>query len=151
MTEARLTRDYCEADAVAIELRTQLPAIDAYDALFQTTGWTSRQPVTPEILALSLEKSWYCVFAYDGDELVGAGHVVTDGRLHAILYDVIVAPDHQHQGIGKLIVGRLVQKCLEAQIRTIQLFCAPGKQAFYEQLGFVARPADGPGMQFKGK
>ncbi len=136
---------------MTIELRTELPDIDEYAALFHTAGWRFRRPVTPEILLLSLEKSWYCVFAYDGNELVGAGRVVTDGLLHAILYDVIVAPARQRQGIGKLIVDRLVQKCLEAQIGSIQLFCAPGKQAFYEQLGFAVRPPDGPGMQFQGK
>ena len=133
-----------------IELRTVLQDINEYMALLQTTGWRFRRPVTLEVLALSLEKSWYCVFAYDGDELVGAGRVVTDGLLHAILYDVMVAPQRQRQGIGKLIVDRLVQKCLEAQIGTIQLFCAPGKQPFYELLGFAVRPVDEPGMQYRG-
>ena len=132
-----------------IEYRSDLPPINQYFELFQTTGWKFRRPVTREVLALALVKSWYCLFAWDGDKLVGTGRICTDGLLHAIIYDVVVAPDCQRKGIGKQIMERLVQKCLDAQIGTIQLFCAKGKQAFYEQLGFVVRPADGPGMQYQ--
>ena len=132
----------------AIDYRNDLPPIDQYVALFQTTGWTFRRPVTPEVLALSLEKSWYRLFAYDGERLVGAGHIVTDGVLHAIIYDVIVAPDYQRRGIGRQLVQRLVQTCLDAQIGMIQLFAARGKQRFYEHLGFRVRPAEAPGMQY---
>ena len=69
--------------------------------------------------------------------------------MHAIIYDVIVHPDHQRRGIGREIMQRLVQRCLDVQIGVIQLFCAKGKQAFYEQLGFVVRPDDAPGMQYR--
>lgn len=131
-----------------IEYSTTVPPIDDYVALFRSTGWTFRRPVTPDVLALSLEMSWYCVFAYDGDQVVGAGRVVTDGWLHAIIYDVMVLPTYQRQGIGREIMQRLLKQCLDAQIGTIQLFCARGKIAFYEQLGFFVRPDDGPGMQY---
>ena len=134
---------------MTIEFTTDLPLLATYWDLFRTTGWKFRRPVTAEVLALALQKSWYCLFAYDGDKLVGSGRICTDGLLHAIIYDVIVATDYQRQGIGKQIMERLVQKCLEAQIGTIQLFCAKGKLAFYEQLGFVVRPDDAPGMQYR--
>lgn len=133
-----------------IDYTTVVPHIDDYVALFASTGWTFRRPVTPDVLALSLERSWYCVFAYDGPKLVGAGRVVTDGWLHAIIYDVMVLPAYQGQGIGREIMQRLLQRCLDAQIGTIQLFCAAGKQPFYEKLGFVVRPSDKPGMQYQG-
>jgi len=135
---------------MTIEYNSVVPPIDEYYALFQSTGWTFRRPVTPDVLALSLEKSWFCVFAYDGPKLVGSGRVVTDGWLHAIIYDMMVLPAYQRQGIGREIMRRLLQKCLDAQIGTIQLFCAEGKQAFYEKLGFVVRPSDKPGMQYQG-
>ena len=133
-----------------IDYSTVTPPLDDYVTLFQSTGWTFRRPATPDVLALSLEKSWFCVFAYAGTKLVGSGRVVTDGWLHAIIYDVMVLPAYQRRGIGREIMQRLLQKCLDAQIGTIQLFCAHGKQAFYEKLGFVVRPDDGPGMQYRG-
>jgi GNAT superfamily N-acetyltransferase len=132
-----------------ITFTSDLPPIEKYLSLFLTTGWTFMRPVTPDVLQLSLEKSWFCLFAWDGDKLVGAGRICTDGVLHAIIYDVIVAPDHQRQGIGRELVGRLVQTCLDAQIGTIQLFSASGKQSFYEHLGFAVRTPDAPGMQYR--
>jgi hypothetical protein len=33
----------------------------------------------------------------------------------------------------------------------VQLFSARGKRDFYERLGFVARPDDGPGMELSGR
>ena len=132
-----------------ISYTTTLPPINAYYELFQTTGWSFRRPLTREVLAIALVKSWYCLFVWDGDKLVGTGRICTDGLLHAIIYDVIVNPDYQRRGIGKQIMERLVQKCIDAQIGSIQLFSAKGKQAFYERLGFVARPDDAPGMQYQ--
>ena len=133
---------------MSIAYRTELPPMDKYLALFQTTGWSFSRPVTAEVLQMALEKSWYCLFAWDGDELVGTGRICTDGVLHAIVYDVIVAPDYQGQGIGAEIMRRIIEKCLEAQIGTIQLFSAAGKQGFYEKLGFAVRAPDASGMQY---
>jgi GNAT superfamily N-acetyltransferase len=134
---------------MAIEYRTELPPIDKYVTLFHTTGWSFRRPVSAGVLQMALERSWYCLFAWDGNALVGTGRVCTDGLLHAIIYDVIVAPDYQGRGIGAEIMNRIMQKCLEADIGTIQLFAAAGKQGFYEKLGFAVRPADAPGMQYR--
>ncbi len=66
-----------------------------------------------------------------------------------MIYDLIVAPDYQRQGIGGEILDRLVKRCQEVHIREIQLFCARGKHEFYEQHGFEARPDDAPGMQYR--
>jgi hypothetical protein len=49
--------------------------------------------------------------------------------------------------VGGLILDRLVERCIEAGIRDIQLFCAGGRRSFYERRGFAARPEDAPGMQ----
>jgi N-acetylglutamate synthase-like GNAT family acetyltransferase len=90
------------------------------------------------------------VSGYDEDRLVGFGRMVSDS-IHAIIYDLIVAPNHQRQGIGCEILDRLVQHCRTAHIRDIQLFCAAGKRAFCERHGFVARADDAPGMQYHPK
>jgi ribosomal protein S18 acetylase RimI-like enzyme len=68
--------------------------------------------------------------------------------MHAMIYEVIVAPEFQQQGYGTQIVELLVNKCLAANIHDIQIFSAPGKQSFYEKLGFVIRPPNAPGMDY---
>jgi GNAT superfamily N-acetyltransferase len=134
---------------MTIRYQTFPPIPAEYFALFETTGWNAQAQLTPHDLAKALIGSWYMVSAYDEGRLVGFGRVVTD-TIHAMIYDLIVTPDHQRQGIGGEILDRLVKHCQEAHIRDIQLFCARGKRAFYEQHGFEARPDDAPGMQYRG-
>lgn len=131
-----------------IEYRTSVPSIENYYALFETTGWNRDYTVTPEELARALAGSQYHVTAYDGERLVGSGRLITDGVLHAMLYDMIVHPDYQGRGIGSTILGMLVQWCTMAGIRDIQLFCSRGKSAFYGKAGFNPRPPNAPGMSY---
>ena len=74
---------------------------------------------------------------------------MSDGVLYAVLVDVIVHPEFQRRGIGAEIVKRLVDACIEAGIREIQLFSATGKTQFYERLGFQVRSAQAPGMRYQ--
>jgi GNAT superfamily N-acetyltransferase len=80
---------------------------------------------------------------------VGTGLVLSDGAMHALIVDVIVLPEMRGHGVGTEIMKRLVARCREAGILQIQLFSARGKRGFYERLGFVARPDDGPGMELR--
>ena len=103
----------------------------------------------PDELARAIANSWYLVAVYDEDRLVGFGRVVSDGVLHAMIYDLIVASDYQHRGIGTQVLNMLIPQCLEYNIRDIQLFCARGKRHFYEKFGFVARPDEASGMHYR--
>ena len=134
---------------MTISYRTELPATDQFAALYATTGWNSEHPLSRAELAKALEASWYAVSAYDGARLVGFGRVVGDGVMYAMIHDMIVVPEYQGQGIGAHILQMLVDTCLRANIRDIQLFSARGKRQFYEHHGFVVRPDDGPGMQYR--
>lgn len=122
-----------------------------YLRLFETTGWNSTYQADAAALERALQGSYYLVAAWDGDELVGFGRVVSDGVLYAMIYDMIVTPDYQGHGIGTAILERLVMKCRVDGIREIQLFSARGKAPFYRKRGFVERPPDGPGMRWMGE
>jgi len=117
--------------------------------LFQTTGWNEEYLLSRNELMKAVSQSWYCVCAYDQDALVGFGRIVSDGILHAMIYDLIVLPSYQKCGIGSRILDMLVRKCRDTGIRDIQLFCAQGKQRFYEKRGFVSRPDNAPGMDYR--
>ncbi len=131
-----------------IEFQTVPPSQEQYSALFETTGWNREYHATPDELGQALVNSQFVVSAYDGQELVGVGRVLTDGVLHAMIYDMIVLPRYQHRGIGTRILQQIIHWCEAAGIRDIQLFCAEGKSSFYEKNGFHQRPADAPGMQY---
>ncbi|MGC9970825.1 MAG: GNAT family N-acetyltransferase [Bryobacteraceae bacterium] len=133
-----------------LEYRESLPDPSEYFALFESAGWNQEYGLTPGELHGAVGRSWFLLTAYWEGRLVGTGRVISDGVLHALIVDVIVLPEYQGSGIGTSIMARLIERCLDARIRDVQLFCARGKAPFYRRLGFVDRSADAPGMDFKG-
>ena len=129
----------------------EFPSQDAYFNLFESTGWFRERKPTKEELILTLRRSYFFVVAYDDDKAVGSGRVVSDGILHAMIYDMIIDPDYQRKGIGTKILNMIIDKCLEDNIGDIQLFCAKGKKEFYLKNGFEIREEDAPGMQYNRK
>lgn len=125
-----------------------MPSTDELWRVFDTTGWNEEYHLAPDELRSAFEASWLVAGAYTEDRLVGVGRVVSDTAVHAMVYDLIVVPECQGTGIGEMLLSRLVDRCVTAGIRDIQLFCAKGKRSFYEKRGFVARSEDAPGMQY---
>jgi predicted N-acetyltransferase YhbS len=76
---------------------------------------------------------------------------VAGGIMHAMIYELIVAPSHQRIGIGTTILKALIQKCVVSGIRDILLFCAQGKSEFYQKRGFVVRAEDALDMEYNSK
>jgi GNAT superfamily N-acetyltransferase len=136
-------------EGMNIDYQIGVPAIEPYFALYETTGWNREYTITPDELGRVLAASQYVVAAYDEGKLIGSGRVVTDGVLHAMLYDVIVHPDYQGHGIGSAILGMLVQWCCCSNIRDIQLFSTRGRSSFYGKNGFNPRPQNAPGMSYE--
>ncbi|MGA3031380.1 MAG: GNAT family N-acetyltransferase [Candidatus Limnocylindrales bacterium] len=135
---------------LAVEYRAELPTVEEFERLFRSSGWTEALEVPADRLAAALPHAWYAVCARRGGQVVGTGLVLSDGVLHALIVDVIVLPEMRGNGIGTEIMNRLVTRCREAGVVQVQLFSARGKRGFYERLGFVARPDDGPGMELGG-
>lgn len=133
---------------MALEFRTDMPTTEEFWKLFLTTGWNKDYQLSPEELIAAIVNSWFTLSLYVHGILVGFGRVISDGKMHAMIYEVIVDPDYQQQGFGMRIVDMLVKKCLEANIHDIQLFSAPEKQSFYEKCGFLVRPSNAPGMDY---
>lgn len=77
--------------------------------------------------------SFFVVFAFDDEKMVGFGRAISDGVYQAAIYDVAVLPDYQGKGIGKLIVNAIVEN---GQGYNFILYASPGKEKFYEKLNF---------------
>ena len=126
--------------------RNTLPEEDQYWQLFDTTGWNEEYQKTSDQLMETLERSFYFVQCYTGDRLIASGRVVSDGILYGMIYDIIVDPEFESQGIGSEITKRLIEHCLEHNVRNIQLFSAKGKMPFYKKFGFEAGRKGAEGM-----
>jgi N-acetylglutamate synthase-like GNAT family acetyltransferase len=132
-----------------IDYCTTCPESEEYYKLFLTTDWNDEYCFTKEEIEQSIRNIWYTISAYAGKELIGSGSILSDGIHHALIVNMIVHPDYQNQGIGTAILRLLVKKCRECRIRDIQLFAVENKYGFYKKSGFVARPDNAPGMQFR--
>ncbi len=130
-------------------LTTSLPTQHEYFNLFETTGWNKDYKLTLEELYQSILNSSYCISAHVDDNLVGFGRILSDGIVHAVLFDVIILPEFQRNGIGSRIMEKLLEECRKNKIRDIQLFCANGKLEFYKKFGFEVRSEDSPGMEIR--
>jgi len=133
----------------SFDFKHTLPPKEAFYILFESTGWNTEHHLDQDRLFEALSESQCMVSAYHNDTLVGFGRTISDGVLHALIIDVIVLPEYQQKGIGREIMNRLMEYCRVRDIKDIQLFCAKGKAAFYEKLGFTRRPDDAPGMEIK--
>lgn len=89
----------------------------------------------PEVLSITFPNSKFKCFVYKGGQLVGAGRAIADGVDTAYLADVAVHPDLQGLGLGKAIIRRLVE--MADGHRKVILYANPGKEGFYEKLGFL--------------
>jgi len=84
-------------------------------------------------LEIAFRNSEVRCFAYAGERLVGAGRAISDGALRAAIFDMVVLPEYQGQGIGTKILKYLVE---HAEAEIIMLFANPGKEPFYGRFGF---------------
>ncbi|WP_053368881.1 GNAT family N-acetyltransferase [Bacillus sp. FJAT-27245] len=104
--------------------------VKLYDAL----NWNSLN-LTVEEMGKMCRQSWFAVYAFDGERLVGMGRVISDGVINGVICGVCVHPDYQSNGIGGEIVDRLARHCEENRIIP-QLMCSENLEPYYEKHGF---------------
>ncbi|WP_054699992.1 GNAT family N-acetyltransferase [Desulfosarcina cetonica] len=88
----------------------------------------------PEKLKIAAENSHTVCSAFTGQKIIGFGRAISDGQYQSAIYDVVVLPEFQNQGVGKLIMESLLEKLPKSG--PVLIFVAPGKQEFYRKLGF---------------
>ncbi len=121
------------------------PTVAEYQSIRLTTGWDM---LSDEAVQQALDRSLYSVCLLHHNEVIGCGRVVGDGGLYFYVQDVIVLPEYQSNGGGKLLMDAIMHY-LHTHAPThafIGLMAAQGVAAFYEPYGFKPRPEDRPGM-----
>lgn len=88
----------------------------------------------PEALKKAFANSMFVCFVFDGKTLIAAGRALADGVDCSYICDVAVLPAYQGISLGKSIVSNLVER--SRGHKKIILYANPGKEAFYEKLGF---------------
>lgn len=80
--------------------------------------------------------------------LIGLARATSDHAFNATIWDVLVDPEYQGQGLGKALVEQMVRSLLRRDIGNITLFADANVVQFYKQLGFEADPEGIKGMFF---
>ena len=88
-------------------------------------------------LSRMLTGSQAVVSAWMGSRLVGFGRATSDGVFRSVLWDVVVASEHQGHGLGRRIVETLLQEPPLQGVERVYLMTT-NSTGFYEQLGFTA-------------
>ena len=105
-------------------------------SLYESLEWNSLN-LTLNELEQMCKQSWYVIYAFDDKELVGMGRIISDGVITGVICGVCVLQEYQSIGIGKEIVGRLIQHCEQNKVIP-QLMCVENLQSYYESIGFEA-------------
>ncbi len=123
--------------------------LETYLSLRASVGWKLLKESQAE---RALKISLLTLTAYIGDEPVGMGRIVGDGAVICYVQDLVVKPEYQKHGVGRVIMERLIGfvtdiKDADTEIMMC-LMCAKGREHFYEKFGFIGRPTEdlGPGM-----
>lgn len=120
--------------------------VDEYNYLFDIVGWGS---YPKEISKKALSKNIYSVSIYDNDSIIGYGRLIGDGIIFLYIHDVMVKPEYQGKGIGKIIMNKILEKIKEIKSENpdliVYLGASKGKEGFYKKCGFITREEAGLG------
>lgn len=130
------------------ELADEIPASDDYLRLRVVAGLS---PKSMEAAAAGLPNTVHGIVIRHGRHVVGMGRVIGDGGLFFQLVDIAVDPAHQGHGLGKAIVGRLVER-LRASTHPgayVSLIADGEAHRLYAQFGFAPTAPASIGMALR--
>lgn len=113
-------------------LETKEINIEAILVLYKANEWSSANK--PNELYNALLNSETLITAWEGKNLVGLGNAISDGYLTVYYPHLLVLPEYQGKGIGKLIMDKMQEKYSHFHM---QMLTADGRAVdFYKKNGF---------------
>lgn len=104
---------------------------------------------------LAMEHTLFRVSIFDQDNIVAMARVIGDMGLNYYIKDVVVRPEYQGKGIGRMLIHELLKFINDNGVKDTDIFvelCAmPDKIPFYEKLGFDANEAQRLKMMYRVK
>jgi ribosomal protein S18 acetylase RimI-like enzyme len=123
--------------------------IDFYELeeLCDRVGW-ARRPLRK--VKKAIEHSFLVVSMWQVTgkkrRLIGFARATSDHAFNATIWDVVVDPKFQSQGLGKAMMKYAISQLRSADISNITLFADPQVVKFYQRLGFILDPEGIKGM-----
>ena len=114
-------------------------SVEEYISILNTVGW---KIPSRRLLEKSLKNGINVKCVID-NRTIGMARFVSDGGYAGLLMDVVIIPEFQGNGYGKLLINSLLNY-LRSQLEDgeemmFQLLSAPGKHSFYNLFGFKVK------------
>ncbi|HEY3820842.1 MAG TPA: GNAT family N-acetyltransferase [Polyangiaceae bacterium] len=142
----RAPGERAEEDGYDLELRP--PSADEYLRLRLEAGLSGK---TAEAARVGLANTWFGVTVRQRGQAVGMGRVIGDGGCFFEVVDIAVQPAHQRRGLGRRIMGALMEHLranAPASAHVMLLADGPA-HLLYEQFGFRATAPESIGMELR--
>ncbi len=101
--------------------------------LNENTFWAKGR--SKEQICKVLAHSTVVVSLWKDKRLIGFGRATSDLVFRAVLWDIVIASDHQGLGMGKLIIEAILTNKKIKSVERIYLMTSKSSD-FYKQLGF---------------
>ena len=102
--------------------------------LNENTFW-ARERSRKQIRTM-LYQSTVVISLWNKSQLIGFGRATSDRVFRAVLWDIVIASDHQGLGMGKLILEAILTNKKIKSVEKIYLMTTNSAE-FYKQLGFT--------------
>nr|YP_009326607.1 hypothetical protein [Membranoptera platyphylla]AMJ16864.1 hypothetical protein [Membranoptera platyphylla] len=123
--------------------------INLYDLekLCDSVGWV-RRPIKKVKIAINNSFLIASLFYINNNnkQLIGFARATSDESFNATIWDVVIHPEFQGKGLGKLLMNQIIKELRYYDISTITLFADPQVIKFYKHLGFIVDPDEVKGM-----
>jgi len=117
-----------------MELEIKLDCADVnWQLVAETLKRVGMAYAEPAAHQKSFENSEVTVFIRREGQMIGFGRAISDGVFQTAIYDVVILPEYQAQGIGAIIIKTIMDKFSNCNFI---LYAASGKEGFYQTLGF---------------
>ena len=104
---------------------------------------------------LAMEHTLFRVSIFVEDKIVAMARMIGDMGLNYYIKDVVVRPEYQGKGIGRILINELFKFINDNGISGtgifVELSAMPDKIPFYEKLGFDANEAQRLKMMYSVK
>ena len=111
--------------------------------LWQAVGWGEGPAL--EQTRLAMKHTFFRVSIFDGDKIIAMARVIGDMGLDYYVKDVVVRPEYQGKGLGRMLINEILKFISENGIKGTDIFvelCAmPDKIPFYKKFGFDSNEA----------
>jgi predicted GNAT family N-acyltransferase len=120
-----------------VPLRTFGPKqVEEVHSLYFNEWWANRRTLDETRRVVANSTMNFGIVRRSTGELVSYARVLSDLTFKAVIFDVIVRPDHRGHRLGAKIMDDIISEPRLAAVSHFELYCLPDMEPFYARWGF---------------